>query len=554
MKWTSIPENLAGLSSTELTALGKALQADLKTNLAAATTKDELDECATYKTKRTAIVALAAAAAESEAEEAAEKAAADEQAAAEQAAADEQAAAEQAAADEAAAAEAKAAEEAAAAEAAAKGGTVPTSLSVETTTVVEKSTRPFGGAAQWQATDATPGKEAGEGFANFGEIAVALQERAQHVVGGSDTKHYVAVANARFGEHAKLGDNALLNLDKFEPEVMAAMCAPLQPLYDLACQNTSRRPVANSLPQFQEPRRGGFSVYPSPSLTDITTGYGQWTSADDANPAAVKEACQTIECATPTEYRIYGVYRCLTVKNLLQMTFPELVEAYLNRLAAAQARLAETLLLEAMGNGSVAIDANEVGYNASTSITSTIINYLGLYQEIERWDNGAMDVWLPRWVGHAMQMDQVRRRRTDGGRNIVPSIDEISSQIRETGVEPHWFMDRPTWATPIPPLATNGVLNYFPRNVEMLVAPRGKFGLMDRGQLSIGVAPNNLYRDNTSNSKNEFTLFFENFEGVINTTSCPAHIIQINDLCYNGQQIADVSLTCEGQDYPGIGS
>jgi hypothetical protein len=539
MKWTSIPESLAGLSADQLRELAKALKADLATNVDAASTTEDLAEVAQYTAERQRILAKATAL---------DSVAADVDPEPQPEPDPEPAPAPDP--------EPEPTADPAPEDAAIVPATVPTGLGVVTTpeTVPAPSTKPVGKANQWVASDNCPGKDAGEGFEDWTEIAARLQERAQTIGAGSDKKHVVAKSMARFADHAQLSDNAMLNLEMFEPEIMAAMCAPLQPLYDLACANTARRPVKNSLPVFQSPTRGGFSVYPSPSLTDITTGYGQWTADDDADDEAVKEACQTIACATPVDYRIYGVYRCLTVKNLLQMTFPELVEAYLNRLAAAQARLAETLLLEAMGTGAVSIDAPTLGYNASTTITSTLINYLGLYREVERWDDVEMDAWLPRWVGRAMQMDQVRRRRTDGGTNTVPSLSAIEGQFRDAGVTPHWFMDRPSWATPIPQLATAGLLNLFPRNVEMLVAPRGKFAVMDRGELNIGVAPGNLYRDNASNTRNEFTLFFENFEGIIDTTTCPAHIIQINNLCYNGVQIADEAIDCEGQNYAGVGS
>lgn len=405
------------------------------------------------------------------------------------------------------------------------------------------------------ATDAAPGMSAGEQFSDWLTLGQSLQERAKAIRGNSDVKHTVATIRGQFPEARQLGDNPTFNLAKFDDEITAAMCAPLPPVYDLACWNTTRRPVYNSLPQFQTPTRGGFSIYPSPTLEDITTGYGQWTSVDDANINAVKEACQTIECATPEEYRIYGVYRCLTVKNLLQMTYPELVEAYLNRLAAATARLAETLLLEAMANGCTQINAYQLGYNATTSILSTIINYLLLYQESQRWDvDGLMEAWAPRWVVKAIQMDVVRRKRHDGVVTMVPSQATIEGWFREAGINIHWFIDRPSWATAIPQVATSGLLNFAPRNVEILVAPPGKFALMDRGELSIGVTGNNIYRDNTSNSRNEFTMFFESFEGVIDTNTCPAHIISIDNLCYNGQQIADLVINCEGGDEVGAAS
>ena len=40
----------------------------------------------------------------------------------------------------------------------------------------------------------------------------------------------------------------------------------------------------------------------------------------------------------------------------------------------------------------------------------------------------------------------------------------------------------------------------------------------------------------------------------MNTNTCPAHLIEINNLCYTGHQIDDVYINCEGEDQAGIAS
>jgi hypothetical protein len=325
-------------------------------------------------------------------------------------------------------------------------------------------------------------------------------------------------------------------------------------VYDLDCWNTDRRPVRASLASFRPNARGQVSIYPSPSLTDITdqapNGYGIWTTDDDASLSTTdpsSKSCAVINCASPTVYKLYGVWRCLTIQNLMAMTFPELVEAYLNRLAAAHARLAETQLLEAMGTGTVAVNASDLGYGSTTSVTTSIMTLLALHQEAERWDNGPMDAWLPRWVMTAMKVDLLRRRN-DSGKPTQVSDAEIERLFRDSGVEVNWFIDTPSWATAIPAVQTAGALNQLPNSVEMIIAPRGKFAVMDRGELSIGVTGNNIYRDNASNASNQFTMFFENFEAIVDTNSCPAYTLTVDNLCHNGVQIADKELDCLGEN------
>lgn len=399
------------------------------------------------------------------------------------------------------------------------------------------------------------GRAGGQAFDGWADLASALVEVAETLSPGSSAKIPVGYIEGKFAEHQILGENMIDNLRMFDrDEVMAAFCAPPTPIYDMSCWNTDRRPVRNSLPQFRPDARGSVSIFPSPSLSDITdqspAGVGTWTTEDDDSQTgtdpAVKE-CAVIECGTPTSYSMYGVWRCITIQNLLAMTFPELVEAWLNRLAAAHARLAETQLLEGMGSGATAVAGETLGYGAAISVTSQILELLALHQERERWDGDEMEGWLPRWVRYAMKMDLMRRRNTSGTVR-VPTDAEIDQMFRNVGVNPHWFIDRPSWAAAIPAPVSGGNKNNVPDTIDILLAPRGKFGVIDRGQLTIGVTGNNIYRDNQSNAHNNFTMFFENFEGIVNTDNCPAYLFELPNLCYNGVQIDDLVLACDGTD------
>ena len=331
-------------------------------------------------------------------------------------------------------------------------------------------------------------------------------------------------------------EDAISNL-----ELTAAMCAPATPYYNLGCMNTARRPVFNALPQFASPR-GAVSIYPSPTLEDITAGLGIWTHEDDANPSATKAACQTIDCADSETYRIYGVYRCLTVKNMSQLTFPELTEAYLNRLAAAHSRLAEQQLLNAMGAEADLVLGRPLDYDGPVHVATQFIETLALHQEAQRWDNdGSWLVFLPRWVQAGIRVSLMRRRVTNGQGVRVVTDAEVNKLFTDIGFNPVWFIDTPTWAQTIPAVRNITNANPLPTRVDAIVAPPGKFAVMDRGQLSVGVAANNIYRDNTSNTRNEFTMFFENFEGLVNTDSCPAYKFRIDNVSWNGVQVGDIA-------------
>lgn len=399
--------------------------------------------------------------------------------------------------------------------------------------------------------------KSGERYGSWQDVVDDLLMVGENITAGSPRRP-VASIFANIPEANRLGDDPIENAlklgrmrsfaqDAGGDELTAAFCAPPTPSYEIGCRLTDRRPVFNSMATYAAPR-GTVTIYPSPTLDDITTGYGIWDKDDDADPEAVKEACQTISCADSEQFWMYGIYRCLTVKNILQMTFPELVEAYLNRLAAAQARMAERQLLNTMGARATSVQAPPWDYDGAVNIVTGLLHVLTLHQDSTRWDTlgDEMQGWAPRWIRQAMRITLARRRNTNGSGVTLPSEDYIDGLFRDVGIDMTWFIDTPTWAPTIPPVQAAGDLRKLPETSPFLIAPRGKLRLIDRGNLNIGVAPGNLYRDNESNSHNEFTFFFESFEGLVDTDTCPMYLLDI-PTCWNGVQVADITAPeCDG--------
>lgn len=408
-----------------------------------------------------------------------------------------------------------------------------------------------------EAAGGVPDKKAGTTFASWAELSNAMTQRADLIGNSSSSERFpVAISRANYPADRQIEDELKFGLPRFASggEITAALCPPATPYYGIVGDNTMRRPVFGSMGQFQAPR-GSVSVPVSPLLSDITgqgVGYGQWTFAND-DDSSVKN-CAVVSCNSWTTYQLYAVWKCLTIKNMMALTYPELVEAYLNRLGAAQARMAEILLLEAMATGTVTVNGMSLGYGTFTSFTSTVLEYLALYQETQRWDISAgMECWMPRWVGTAMQMDLMRRRTTNGDIQAIPSIARIEQLMASVGINVHWFIDTPSWSTTIPAVHTSNVMNHLPSIISAVIAPPGKFAVIDRGTVGIGVTGNNYYRDTASNRANTYTYFVETAEGLVNTNSLPAHLLRI-PVCHNGVQVDDRLVSCAGDDELGYQS
>lgn len=399
--------------------------------------------------------------------------------------------------------------------------------------------------------------QAGQEFEDKAQLAEALMSRFETIKGGSIEKIGVARLSANFTEAQILTESFDENIKKFggtdwtspafQQGVTAAFCAPTEPLYQFATSSSTRRPVKASLANYR-PARGSVSVPNSPTLSDVESqnaGYGQWTSDDDADEEATK-SCATIPCSTSEVYELYGLWRCLKVKNMMALTFPELVDAILNRLGALHARFGDTTLLDAMlaSNNTYAMTVNANAYGGSINLLTTVLNAVELARYEERFDEQRFDAWIPRWIGTALQIDLANQRREGGSmRARLAPISDVNAALREAGLNVTWTLDvASTWDAP-PPAVDGAALPELPTNYDIIMTPAGNFRALDRGDLTIGVTNGGIYRDNASNMANEFSIFQESFEGLIDFGARTYHL-NIADACIGGAQTADVESIC----------
>lgn len=399
---------------------------------------------------------------------------------------------------------------------------------------------------------------AGDEFTSGSELAEALASRFDTIKGGGTEKVAVARLSANWRDEQLLSDDASENIAKFgglDPStpqfaqgITAAFCAPTEPLYDIPVSSSTARPVKNSLAVYR-PKRGSVSVYPSPKLSDVSdqdAGYGQWTSADDSDSQATK-ACATIPCSTPSVYEIYGLWRCLKVKNLMAMTFPELVDAILNRLGALHSQLGDVTLLDSMlaSTNTKAMTVNANAYGSSINLLSTILNAVEVYRSEERYADQMFDAWIPRWVQTSLRMDLANQRREGGSlRARLAPLSDVNAALRDAGLNVTWAMDTATTWPSVDPAVDGADLPALPTQYDVIMTPSGNFRALDRGDLTIGVTNGGIYRDTVSNAANQFTIFQENFEGLIDFGATTYHL-SIEGACPGGAQTADVdSIVC----------
>jgi len=349
------------------------------------------------------------------------------------------------------------------------------------------------------------------------DVALALANKWE-TVGASGTGERFAVVQIRaeYPDFADLSDGDFSGL--YDDAIVAA-CAPLTPYYNVGFYSSTRRPVFDSAPKFRAPR-GGVSIYGSPLFSDADlipedTGFGQWTTTDDNNPSAEKNDCYDFVCGDTTDYRVYGVYRCMNIRNLDAITFPELVAAHENQLESRFARYADKLLLDAMVAQADAVVHASATYGAVRTILSRFDQIASRYRENERLDDTPiLDVWMPRLVRNILRQDVIRAWNDSGVPEVVVDAT-INGWFGDIGIVPHFTLDNPTLYGDYATQGTAHVLAN-PDDTWYIMSVRGNLAILDLGAINIGVNPNGTYRDTTLNKRNRFQMFMESFEGLVN--------------------------------------
>jgi hypothetical protein len=93
-------------------------------------------------------------------------------------------------------------------------------------------------------------------------------------------------------------------------------------------------------------------------------------------------------------------------------------------------------------------------------------------------------------------------------------------------------MDQPTLYGDYPEQAKDAPLVEYPTDAWVLLSKSDNLRVMDFGSKNIGVTTEREYRDTASNLRNDYQVFVETFEGIIDN-GCPVWEFQM-PLCDNG--------------------
>lgn len=366
------------------------------------------------------------------------------------------------------------------------------------------------------ASSDIPGVNAGSKLQGMEALVAAMNSRAKHMPItslGNDAPRIPIASLIREHRYHLGPDSSLAEFNDVmtaaaNPDIMIAAggwCSPSEISYDffnIVCEDG-----ALDLPTVGI-NRGGIRWPVSPSFADVVLGGALWTWTEAQDIAAVTgtaqsgtKTCGRVPCPGFDEERLHCDGICLTVGNLTEDAYPELIANHTRLVMAShfhkinRARINEVRALSAAftvtngdaGSGTVAPVLGAMELQAIDYRTKYSMCY-----------DAVLEVIAPRWLRAVMRSDL--RKRMGGGTDMLAATDAyLMSLFDEINVRIQWVGDYQERTNGFP-----GVPGTFPTawptTVEFMMYAPGTVVLGQGMRLDLGII-----RDSVLNQTNDHT-------------------------------------------------
>jgi len=291
--------------------------------------------------------------------------------------------------------------------------------------------------------------------------------------------------------------------------------------------------------------RGGIRFPISPDFSSLSGNPALWTWTETQDIAAVTgtdqsgvKTCGRVPCATFSEERLACDGVCLTVGNLMDDAYPELIANHMKLLMAFHAHKMNLSRINKLVAASVAVSGT-VGMGAvGESVINNVLGALELqardYREkFAMCEDAVLEVVLPRWILDMMRSDI--RRRT--GVELLSVADSyIEGLFDALDIRIQFVGDWQVRTTGFP--GGTGTLLAWPTQVQALMFAPGTFVLGEGLTLDLGVI-----RDSVLNQTNDYTAAWMEECWLIAKLGHESRLLTIN-VCANGRTGAADITAC----------
>lgn len=286
--------------------------------------------------------------------------------------------------------------------------------------------------------------------------------------------------------------------------------------------------------------RGGLQYPTSPSFGDVAGQIWSWTETQDIAAAtgtaqSGTKPCYRVACPAYNNVRLACDGLCLTMGNLMNDAFPELVANQMRLLFAAQAHYTNAGVIQQLVTGSTPVVYNTVtGHGVAAPLLEAIemqaIDYKLKYRMC---DDAILEAVLPVWILPMFRADLSKRLG-------IAEFDVSDARIIQ------WFNDRlirvqlvQDWqigTAGFPGQST--AITAWPTSVQFLLYAAGTWVRGNGLRLDLGVI-----RDSVLNATNDFTAAWMEECYLIAKPGNESRLVTV-PICANGATQAGITMGC----------
>ena len=367
-----------------------------------------------------------------------------------------------------------------------------------------------------------PGFQSGGKLDNIDALVAAVSARARSLpitARGDDAPRYTVASLMR--EHKfNLGlDSTPAQVNDVltaaaNPDILVAAggwCSPSEISYDfynIVCEDGMLDIPTVGI------NRGGIRFPTSPSFADVI-GSGalfHWTETQDI--AAVTgtaqsgtKTCGRVPCPGFNEERLACDGICLTVGNLTEDAYPEVIANYTRLLFAAHAHKVNRLRIQQLQAFANTPSVTGTFGDAGSGLVAPVIGSLALNAQDYRsryamCQDAVLEVLAPKWLRSAMRSD-LRKRTGAPTDQLAMSDARLMELFDSENLRVQWVSDYQERTTGYPGFYVNSatpILTTWPTTVEFLMWAPGTVVLGQGMRLDLGII-----RDSVLNATNDFT-------------------------------------------------
>lgn len=288
--------------------------------------------------------------------------------------------------------------------------------------------------------------------------------------------------------------------------------------YALPGFESMERPVKSALAVFTTDR-GGIRFMQSPTLADLEDAIGVWDLATDvaaALPATPAGANNTPPAFNPPRKNIarvtgtaevtvntQAITSRLLVGNLMSRAYPELVGRYIDLASVAHARVAERELIDSLDALSTQVTATGSMGAARVLLPTLDRAAVAMRDRLRAAPDASVTVVMPSWVKGLLRSDLAMQEPGDATLGVTDA--ELAAFFATRNIVPVYSLDTQNYGA-----QSAGALLGWASSIKVWLHLTGSFVFMDGGTLDLG-----LVRDTASNAANDYELFTETFEALV---------------------------------------